>query len=247
MSTPLFQIIDAVEGYGQTLTLYNLTLSRQEIEPVISHFENTTVSIRQNQTTDVHPENFAVLHDGAEFIAASGVEELCRALDVDGPYMDIETPHGDYPELLNEVNQSVFTEYGKRRMILASRDVEKRAWRARPTELHVGFQEFSRVQTQLDLYRRLTEEVTVHLYGVPDWEPPLDNLRYHGYPTDELQNHWFVLYESATGNKEPGSRMLLAQERESNVYWGFWSSHQSIAERTLDRLSSEYPVNEPFE
>lgn len=247
MSTPLPRIIDVVEGSGQTLTLYNLTKSRPEIAPILSHFETTTVSVRQNQTSDVHPENFAVLHDGAEFIAASRIDDLCRALDLEGPYMQIETPHVDYPGLLDEINQSVFTEYGKRRMILASRDVEKRAWRARPTELHVGFQEFSRLRTQLDLYRRLSDEVTIHLYGAPDWEPPLDNLKYHGYPTDELRNHWFVLYESATETKEPGSRMILAQEREPNVYWGFWSSHQSIAERTLERLKTKYPPNDPFE
>lgn len=246
MSTPLSHIVETVEGYGQTLTLYNLTVSQEELAPLLAHFEGSTVTVRQHQTSDVHPEDFAVLHDGATFIAASGVPELCRALDTDGPYMEMESPHADYPDLLNEVNQSVFTEYGKRRMILASRDVEKRAWRARPTELHVGFQEFSRFRTQLELYRQLTEEVTVHLYGVPDWDPPLDNVRLHGYRTDELRDHWFVLYRATTGTRAPGSRMILAQEREPNTYWGFWSSHRSIAERTLDRLQAEYPVNEPF-
>lgn len=160
--------------------------------------------------------------------------------------LDPESPHVDYPELLNEVDQSVFTEYGKRRMILASRDVEQRAWRARPSALHVGFQEFSRLRTQIDFYRRLTEEVTVHLYGVPDWEPPLENLELHGYPDDELQKHWFVAYESAEDTREPGSRTLLAQEREPNVYSGFWTSHRPITVRLLERLREEYPANEPF-
>lgn len=246
-NTPLSDIIDVVEGHGQTLTLYNVTVSREVIEPITNHFEVSTVTVRMGQTSNIHPENFAVLHEDEKFLGASGIEELSQALDPSGPFTDVESPYVEYPDLLNEVEQSVFTEYGKRRMILASRDIEKRAWRARPTDLHVGFQEFSRLRTQENLYRRLTDDITVHLYGVPDWEPPFENIQLHGYSTDELRDHWFVVYESSEETEEPGSRAILGQEREPNVYFGFWTTHRPVADRILDRLQTEYPVNSPFE
>lgn len=245
-TTPLAQIVSVVEGHGQTLTLYNVTVPAATLEPIRSYFDVTTVSLRQGQTSEVHPENFAVLHDGESFIAACDIEQLSAALDPTGPFVEDDSPYRETPELLNEVEQSVFTDYGKRRMILASRDVEKQAWRARPAELHVGFQEFRRLRSQLDLYRRLTDGLTVHLYGVPDWEPPIDDVRTHGYQTAELRRHWFVVYRSAASGNEPDTRALLAAERAPNEYAGFWTSHRGLTERIVDRLQTVYPANEPF-
>jgi hypothetical protein len=42
------------------------------------------------------------------------------------------------------------------------------------------------------------------------------------------------------------TRALLAEEREPNVYSGFWTSHDSIVERVLDRLSTVSPENDPL-
>lgn len=240
--TPLPELVDEVEGSGGTLTLYNATVPTETVDRIVDHFEVTTVSLEHHEPDDGHPGDFAVLHEGGEFVAACGLAELGTAVDPAGAFSCPDTTDADAPALLDAIDQSTFREYGKRRMILASRDVEKRAWRVRSPALHVGFQEFRRLRTQLDLYRRLAEELTVHLYGVPDWEPPIDDLRLHGYPAVELRDHWFVVYEEG-GTDDPGTCTILAQERKPNRYSGFWTSRRSVA----DRLRTEYPANAPFE
>lgn len=246
-TTPLARIVQAVEGHGQTLTLYNVTAPSSVVETIAAHFEVTTVSVERGRTDDGRPENFAVLRQGETFLAACGLERLRDAVDPAGHLLEAERPSMAYPELLSKVDQSVFTAYGKDRMILASREIEKRAWRARPAELHVGFQEFRRLRTQVDLYRRLVEDVTVHLYGVPDWEPPIEDLRLHGYPADELERHWFVVYVPGADPNDPDPRALLATERSDNVYSGFWTGRGAIVSEVLQRLEAEFPENDPFD
>jgi DICT domain-containing protein len=193
--TPLPELVDEVEGSGGTLTLYNATVPAETVDRIVDHFEVTTVSLEQHDPADDRSGDFAVLHDDGEFVAACGLAELWAAVDPAGAFSRPDIADAGTPALLDAIDQSTFREYGKRRMILASRDAEKRAWRVRSPALHVGFQEFRRLRTQLDLYRRLAEDLTVHLYGVPDWEPPIDGLRLHGYPAAELRDHWFVVYE----------------------------------------------------
>jgi DICT domain-containing protein len=241
-TTPLSDLVADVEASGQTLTLYNPTASDACLDAVESYFDVTTVSVRHDRTADGSPANFAVLHDGDEFLAACDIDVLSAAVDPAAAFESPAHPRAEPPAVLDAVDQSTFTEYGKRRMILASRDVEKRAWRVSASAIHVGFQEFSRLRTQLDLYGRLTEQLTVHLYGAPDWEPPLDNVVLHGYETPELRDHWFVVFEDAEVATEPGTCAILAEEREPNVYSGFWTGQRPVADRILDRLRSEYPV-----
>ncbi len=245
-TAPLDDLVGEVEASGVTLTLYNPTASEKHLEPIENHFDVTTVSVRRSATTDGVPENFAVLHDGDEFVSACDVDALRAAVDPASAFAPTESPRSDTPALLSDIDQSTFTEYGKRRMILASRDIEKRAWRAGSPTIHVGFQEFSRLRTQLDLYRRLSERLTVHLYGEPDWEPPVENVVLHGYSTDEIRDHWFVVFEPPNGDDEPGPCVILAEEREPNVYAGFWTGRRPLADRLLARLESAYPPTVPL-
>jgi hypothetical protein len=245
-ATTLAGLVEEVEAAGRTLTLYNPTASAERLESIENHFDVTTVSVRRSATDDGSPANFAVLHDGDEFVSACDVDALSAAVDPAAAFAPTESPRLEAPALLSDIDQSTFTEYGKRRMILASRDVEKRGWRVGAPAIHVGFQEFSRFRTQLDLYRRLSERLTVHLYGEPDWEPPLENVVLHGYSTDEIRDHWFVVFEPPNDTDEPGSCAILAAEREPNVYAGFWTGQRSLADRLLARLESAYPATVPL-
>jgi hypothetical protein len=244
-TTPLAELVEEVEATGQTLTLYNPTVSEDRLSVIEDHFDVTTVTVRRGRTDDGTPADFAVLHDDDGFVSACDVDALSAAVDPAAAFATREHPRVESAPVLDAIDQSTFTEYGKRRMILASREVEKRAWRLGAGAIHVGFQEFSRLRTQVDLYRRLTEQVTVHLYGEPDWEPPLENVVLHGYSTNEIRDHWFVVAESEDTVEDPGSRAILAQEREPNVYSGFWTGRRRVAGRILDRLRSEYPATAP--
>lgn len=194
-SVPLTRIIQTVEGHGQTLTLYNTDVLSSTLEAIQRYFTTTSVKVQRGSTDDGLPRNFAILRDDDEFIAAADVRDLQAATDPTAGWLDTDEPRKAYPELLNKIDQSVFTDYGKRRMILASRDIEQQAWDTRPSTVHVGFQEFGRLRSQLPLYWKLAASVDIHLYGVPDWQPPIEQLSLHGYETDEIRSHWFVVIE----------------------------------------------------
>lgn len=241
----LSRIIGVVEGHTQTLSLYNVEAAADVVADIRRHFTPTSVDVRVRETDDGYPRNFAVLHDETEFLAASGLLELHRAVDPTGWVMDDDQPRSAYPDLLQKTEQSVFTEYGKRRMILASREIEKGAWDDGPLTLHVGFQEFSRLRSQRSLYRKLTDRLDIHLYGAPDRKPAVEPLTYHGYDDHEIRNSWFVVVEPDDDYPAIRPRALLAEEREPNVYSGFWTSHEPIIDRILARLET-YPANSPF-
>jgi hypothetical protein len=92
-----------------------------------------------------------------EFVSACGVAGPSAAVDPTAAFTLTEDPDTEPLAPLTEIDQSILTEYSKRQMILASRDTEKRAWRVGPSGIHVWFQEFSRLRTQLDLYRRRSD------------------------------------------------------------------------------------------
>ncbi|AWB28124.1 DICT sensory domain-containing protein [Halococcoides cellulosivorans] len=242
-SVPLDRIVEVVEGHGQTLTLFNADLSQDEEELIAAHFDVTTVAVEFGRTDTGQPRSFAVLHGEDGFVAACAIDDLIDAIDPAGPLLDADAIESDATDLLGAIDQSVFTDYGKRQLVLASRQVERAAWRARPTTLHVGFQQFSNLRTQVDLYRRLTEHVEVHLYGVPDWEPPLA-VEPHGHRDPELERSWFVVLDDDRATA--GTTLLLATQDGPDTFSGFWMSKDSIVERTLDRLRDRFPANAPF-
>lgn len=73
--------------------------------------------------------------------------------------------------MCKHVETTTFVSYDKRRMILASREIEERAWRAGGGRLYAGFQRLSRLRPQWPVYGNLTAAVDVRVYGLRDWEP----------------------------------------------------------------------------
>ncbi|MFB6307690.1 MAG: DICT sensory domain-containing protein [Haloarculaceae archaeon] len=234
------EIIERVNGRKRTLSLYNLDVPPGTLDPVVNYFEPQQVRIRRRETETGHPTNFAVLHDGPEFIAAADLRDLHGWVSLDSGLHTRSFADIEYPDILEHVDDTTFTEFGKRRMILASREIEKAAYRGEVGELHTGFQRLALLQSQRSIYTRLGEsDLDVHVYGLPDWEPPEEmGVIAHGIDTAEIAESWFVVYDG--GGDETKACALLAEEVGENVYSGFWTYDADLVGEIYRHLTDTY-------
>lgn len=233
----LSSIIDGVTGDERTLTVYDAS-NPSAVTAVENHFAVQQVAVETANAPE-GPDDFVVLHDGGEFLAAADLDTLERAVTFELGLLDAtDVTEIPMPDVLKHVSNTTFTAYGKRRMILASREIEERAWRTGGGELHAGFQKLSLFRDQWDLYERIADRgVDVHAYGLPDWQPPeVDWLTTHTDDCEEIRQAWFVTYDSSGDD----NCALLAEEREPNEYEGFWTYDDDLVEDLLDHLRSTY-------
>lgn len=233
-------IVREVEGGAPTLTLFNDDADRAERETLRSYFDVQTVSFRRGETADGLPRNFLVLHDGETFRAAASLDDVYPAIDPQSSMLAASDPeHIEYPDLLREIDQSVFTDYGRRRMTVASREIEEHAYR-NGGRLHAGFQSLSNAKPQARLYRSLAgaEAVETHLYGVGDWAPPGGHVL-HEYDDPEIRQSWFVVLDAP---EDRDKRALLAEERGDGEFYGFWTYDADTVETILGRLEAFPPT-----
>lgn len=231
----LSSIIDRVTGGGRTLTVYDAT-DPEAVAAVENHFEVENVTVVE-ATAPEGPTNFVVLRDGDEFLAAADLDDLRRAVTFEAGLVDAsDFEDTTVPDVLKHVDDTTFTAVGKRRMVLASREIEERAWRCSGGELHAGFQQLSLLRDQWNLYERIGGRgVTVHAYGADDWRPPAtDWLTVHAADDDWIRESWFVAYDAP----DEGDCALVAEELEPDEFEGFWTYDSALVSDVLERLRS---------
>lgn len=253
----LATVIDGAESASQTLSIYNYEGPPKAKDRVISYFDPLSVTVRDDETVERLPKNFVLLHEGDEFVAAAGVGELYDHI-TGNQWLDAdEFERLDRPAVLDNLNERTFTSYDRRRMTLASREIEHRAWREGSGELHAGFQRLSLLRTQQSVYERLRDAgVDVHVYGEPDAETP-SGLAEHAYPDEEIAQSWFVVYEAEeaptdgrTGSDDRADGhpcAMVAKEREDETFTGCWTYDTEVVESTLAYLREAYPPMESAE
>lgn len=235
-STPrLRNIVYTVEENVQTLTVCNLDVPDRIRETLVDYFDGQSVTLGRQSVASM-PSNFAVLHDGGEFVAASSVRDVYRAIKHEEQTNDPDDI--EVPDVIEAIDETAFTSYDKLRMIGASRRVERAAWELGEGELHTGFQTLEKAKSQWRLYTKLSLEVDTHLYGAPDWDVPPTDIILHGYDDAEITESWFVVLDAPD---DAHKRALLAEERGPNEFHGFWTDETSVVDAILDRLRAEYP------
>lgn len=235
----LSSIIDDVRGTGRTLRVYDPS-DPDAVSALERHFEVQNVAV-ETAALPEGPDDFVVLQDGDEFLAAADLGTLRRAVTFESGLLDAtDFEETQVPDVLKHVSDTTFTAYGKQRMVLASREIEERAWRSEGGELHAGFQHLSLFRDQWDLYERIANRgVDVHAYGTPDWRPPeTEWLTVHGDDSAEIRTSWFVVFDAP----ENGDCGLLAAERAPNEFAGFWTYDSALTGDVLGYLRAEYGV-----
>ncbi|WP_336037906.1 DICT sensory domain-containing protein [Halobacterium yunchengense] len=238
---PLPDIVDDVDERALTLSLYNADVPREVLVDVQSYFDVQSVDLRRAGTDDGRPRNFVVLHDGDEYVAASDLASVYRVVRPDSPLLAAADPSEvDYPDLLRQIDQTVFTDYGRARMVVASREIEAAAARYGGT-LHAGFQRLSNLRPQFRLYERVAAAgVETHVYGAPDWEVPTDAHAVHASADPEITDSWFVVLDA---DDDAQKRALLAEERDDGRFFGFWTFDAGIVDVILARLAAFPPTD----
>ncbi|UWG47070.1 putative sensor protein, containd DICT domain [Halanaeroarchaeum sp. HSR-CO] len=238
----LGDIIDRVDGNKRTLKLYNVDVDDRILRDIAAFFEPQLVDLRRASTDDGFPRNFAVLHDDAEFLGAAGIETLAGYLSPETGLQTKRLDQIEYPDILTHVDDTTFTGYGKRRMMIASREIEDRAWRTQSGSLHAGFQQLSTVLTQTETYRRLASSgIDVHVYGQPDRSvSDVQVGTVHASPTDEIGSSWFVVFDG--DDEDLMKAALLAQAVGDDVFSGFWTEDPSLVDDILTYLERTYPA-----
>ncbi|WP_424019146.1 DICT sensory domain-containing protein [Halorientalis pallida] len=246
----LREIIERVNRSQETLTLLNPDVPPAATGRIRDYLDAQHVRVRTDETDSGTPKNVAILHDDGEFRAASDLRDLAERADVESA-MAAEFEDVPTPDVLTAIDDRTFTEFGKRRMIVASREIEKLAYNTGGGNLYSGFQRLSLVKSQHRIYEKLGESaVDVHVFGYPDWDVP-ESLGVDVYPTEteEIGRTWFVVFDggaSATpegtggagagGGNDDAKGALLAEEVGENVYSGFWTYRASIVDEIIARL-----------
>jgi DICT domain-containing protein len=230
----LTELIAGVEADERTLVVYN---AEDAVEELRARFADRNVVVEADRT-DTRTDRFVVMvsNDG-EILTAVGVDRLLEEPETKAPGAESD-PHRP---ILDRLDETTFTSYGRREMLAASREIEDRAWRIGRGELHSGFQRLSVFETQLDVYTRLSERetLTVHAYGTPDTSvPEQESFVVHPERSEEIGRSWFVAYDGA--GVDENKCALLAEERAPDSFYGFWTYDPDTVDYVLDHLSSSY-------
>lgn len=155
----------------------------------------------------------------------------------------------DPPDVITQLSETLFRLRGypeshteKLVLTLISRYIEYQAWVQEAGTLRTSFQRLSLLDEERgtrDVYDRLGDCSTldVHVYGIPDWDPPETlGVTIHGVSDEEIARNWFVIYE---GDDRPGVAML-AVEVGPNEWRGFWTVDQNEIGRINQYVRQAY-------
>jgi DICT domain-containing protein len=229
----LAELIAGVEGHEKTLTVYN------PADGAVASLREA-LSDRNVFVVEEHcrgPDNFLVLGDDGAFVAAAAVEDIVEQPQSTEPGFVADT----YRPILDHLDETMFTSYGRQKMMAATREIEDRAWRVGTGELHTGFQHTGNFEPQAEAYRRLAErpDLDVHAYAAPrEYQPSADGVEFHLRDTEEIRRSWFVVYDG--GGVDDNKCALLAEERGDDGFYGFWTYDASTVDYILNHLHTTY-------
>ncbi|TQQ80011.1 histidine kinase [Halonotius terrestris] len=252
----LRELIADIEAREMTLTAINTP--EHVVEDLKEQYSDRNVSITQREVDD-EPTRFAILSRQDNFVTAVPItdiyagsieppeEELTTdaASDASDDADDEAKPPAAYREpILDHLEETLFTSYSIKQMFMASREIEDRAWRVGSGELHAGFQTLDVLAGQADAYNQLgtQTDLSVHAYAAPVSETPVvpdtEGFTLHIERDDEIKKTWFVVYDG--GGVDENKCALLAEERGSREFYGFWTYDPETVDYLICYLKSTY-------
>ena len=214
----LADIIAAAEAGATHLRV----CTAEEIGELTDRFGTRNVTVEHTTLPREAGEGFVVVTRDDEFVGAVGVAALRTLLAPPARSLGTEGDEA-FQALLGLLDDTVFTSLDRRQLLATSREIEDRAWRLGRGRLYAGFQSFSAMRDQVEVYERLASKagLEVHVFGEPDWEPPaMEGVIRHATADPEITRVWFVVYDGADSLDDCA---LLAEERSPGQFHGFWT------------------------
>ncbi|AXR77673.1 DICT sensory domain-containing protein [Natrarchaeobaculum sulfurireducens] len=196
-----------------------------------------------------------VVRDGdGVFRGAVGLDHLEAILSPTvHPPWTIDNESVDVAELFDFLENTVFASYDRRQLLGATREFEARAWRVGAGRLYAGFQRREALVAQRGVYERLAERgsLSVTAFVADEWTDAVEDMegvRIVDRDRNGVAEFWFVVFDGDGSDLRKCA--LVAEERGSGTYAGFWTydpatvdglvaSLESLAEDVLERDDSD--------
>jgi hypothetical protein len=225
-------LLAEVQNRGRQFTVYE----GEEDTGIPSQFATQAVSVRQEKLPAGGPAPFVVIEQDGEFAGALPVEELQKLIEPPivrpGERDDVSEGFGVLFDILDD---TVFTAMNRRQLLGVSREIEDRATRVGTGTLRASFQDWSRLEPQIELYRYLAgyTDLDIHIYGIePDDTPAIPGVTYHR--GERLDRYWSLAFDGGDGESQ--SCALVARE-QTDGYDGFWTYDPGLVEEILATLA----------
>ena len=186
------------------------------VPPVEEWFPNHSVEVDYRALPADVPAPFLVVEHEDELAGVIPLATVDRLLEP--PIVRPESHEGlspAYSALFEVLEDTVYTSMSRDELAVISREIEDRAARVGEGTLYAGFQRFSRFRSEVTEYCHLAASgVSVHVYGVPDWEPPkLPGVTYTPIPDGPQSRYWVLAFDG--GEDSSQSCGLIAREADA--------------------------------
>lgn len=191
------------------------------------------------------PEPFVVVRQDGTFCGAITVGNLRRYLwpPIRRP-RDLDALSPAYRALFELLDDAVFASLRRRQLLATAREIEDRAQRTGRGTLHAGFQSPSAFRPQRSVYRQLAAatDLDIHVYvgasaATADLETEEIALHAEGdagggeVAENEVGRFWFLAFDG--GGDDGRKCALVAEQRDSETYYGVWTYDPALVDRTL--------------
>jgi DICT domain-containing protein len=227
-------------------------------EELVEQFSTRNVEVIHEPLPAVADGGFVLVRQDGVALGSVGVDALrsTETASVTPPWENRDNRR-TYRQFLSLFRETTFSTGSRRELLATTREIEDRTWRTGEGRLRAGFQSLSAYRDQIDVYRQVGGEtdLDVHVYGRPDWTPPsVEGVRLHEEAGSELGLVWFVVFYddravpdteslegAADGRESSNSCALIAEERERDQYYGFWTYDHDLVEQIDAYLAETYP------
>lgn len=237
----LREAIDEIEEQQKTLEVHSD--DDAVAEELTTQFSTRNVQVIHFRLPERDGPGFIIIRNpDGEFVGALSIEHLRTILSPEiHPPWKLEDSGVSPTRLFDFLDNTVFTAYNRRQMLATAREIEERAWRTNSGTLYAGFQNAASFRAQLPVYNRFATERDMSIKilikgGWTDDEPyPFDIVTDAG---GEIGQFWVLVFDG--GESELSRCGLIAEERESDHYYGFWTYDPGRVEETISYLESKY-------
>jgi hypothetical protein len=229
--------LDRVIERQKTLTTFGPE-SYSELEPLLSQFN---VTLEHSHLPIPEADGYLTVRDDDDYLGSISAAAFAELTDPrEGDPWDPELRQSAYRDLLHLLDDTTFTTTDKRQLVATSREIEDRAYRVGHDTLYASFQSLSTFETQLPIYEHLAAntDLSICVYGNPDWEPPdIPGVTVHA-ENDEIGKFWLVAFDG--GNEPEMECALLAEERDPGEFHGFWTYDPQTVDELTYYLDTTY-------
>jgi hypothetical protein len=228
-------LLDEVTDRKKRLTVYS-----PSPQDITEYFEAWNVDVKYRSLPEGSPDGFITVHDDGRFLGSVSLEAATNFVNpADYEPWESERRSATYRDLLDLLDDTLFTANDRRQMLATSREFEDRAWRLGRGTLYAGFETPSTFRTQQAVYERLASKggLAVELYVHDDAElPDVDGATLHPTHSEELAATWFVIYDG--GGEELQKCTLVGTQKRENEFTGFWTYDPELVDRVISTVRS---------